>query len=333
MPIQKKIVMIVLLVFVVAFPFLANNEYYVQFGINMLMYAFFATAWNIIGGYGGQMAMGNGVYIGIGAYVSTVLYVYENVSPWIGMIIGGLVAAMLAFLLGLATFRLSGSYFSLSTVAMLHVMRMLLYSNSVILGYDTKGAVGLFIPWTGESFWNMQFLAKTPYYYIILVLLALALLISNWIKNSKMGYYLFAIKTNQEAASSLGVNVMGMKLRAGCIAAFLTAVGGTFFVQLIQLVDPTRVLGYDLSAQIMIYCVVGGLGTIWGPVAAAFVLSPLSDILRATLGASMSGLSLVVYGLLMMLIIYFIPNGIWEPIQKGIDKLLCVRKTRKEDGM
>ena len=319
MKVNKKLIWLAIaLLIAVALPLCVTNPYLLQYFINMLLFAYLATGWNVIGGYAGQMALGNGVYFGIGAYVSTVLFIYENLSPWVGMLVGGCVAALLALALGSMTFRLNGSYFSLSTVALLHVVRLLFLSNNEMFGYETRGAQGLYVPWRGESFANMQFTGKTEYYYIILALFVIGIVVSWWIKNSRMGYYLSAINTNQEAAGSLGVNVMGMKLKASCISAFMTAVGGTFYAQFIMLVDPSSVLGYDLSVQIMLYAAIGGRGTLLGPVLAAFLLAPLNDLLRAAFGTTVSGLSLVVYGLALMLIIYFIPQGMWPYLSEKI---------------
>ncbi|MCI8662339.1 MAG: branched-chain amino acid ABC transporter permease [Hungatella sp.] len=308
-------------VFSITLPMMVSNPYALQFFINMLLFAYLATGWNIIGGYAGQMALGNGVYFGIGAYVSTVLFVYENLSPWVGMVLGGGVAAFIALLMGRMTFCLSGSYFSLSTVAVLHVIRLFVLSSNRLFGYETRGAQGIYVPWRGQSFLNMQFEGKTEYYYIILAFFVIGLFISWWIKTSRMGYYLAAINTNQEATSSLGVNVMGMKLKASCISAFMTALGGSFYAQFIMMVDPSRVLGYDLSVQIMLYAAIGGRGTLAGPVIAAFLLAPLNDLLRAVFGTTVSGLSLVFYGLALMLIIYFIPQGIWPYVSEKLKEM------------
>lgn len=326
---KTLILLLILLAVFVVFPFTGVNQYYIQFVINMLMYAYFATSWNILGGYAGQMAMGNGVYVGIGAYITVVLYLYEGLTPWIGMLIGGLISAAIAYVFGRITFRLGGTYFALSTICLLHITRLLLYSNSVVFGYNTGGAVGLYIDWTGENFWGMQFTSKTPFYFILLVMLILGAFVSWKVKTSRLGYYLSAIKTDQTAASSLGVDVMACKLKAGCLSAFMLAVGGAVFVFILAVVDPTRVLGIALSQQILLYCVVGGLGTIAGPICAAFLLSPLNDILRATLGAQYSGLALVVYGLALMLIILFLPNGIWDPMKNFFASLYDKLTNRK----
>lgn len=316
MNIRQKILLAVFALCALLYPVFFRNGYVLQFGINILMYAMAAVAWNLIGGYAGQLALGNGVYFGIGAFTAVVLFVYEGVSPWIGMLIAGLIAGGISLILGSITFRLKGSYYALSTVALLFIIKMLFTSNTYILGYKTNGALGLTVPWTGENFLSMMFLDKTWYYYIIFGLLVITLLISNYINKSKMGYYLAAINTNPEAASSLGVNVIGVKLKAGFTSAFLTAVCGTFYAFVIQIVDPERVLGYDLSIQIMLYAIIGGMGTLWGPVLGAVILVPLNDLLRAQFGSSMSGLSTVIYGLALCLIIYFMPEGLWKPISQ-----------------
>lgn len=176
----------------------------------------------------------------------------------------------------------------------------------------------------------MQFLDKTWYYYIMFAFLVMAILVSRRISKSKMGYYLAALNTNPEAAGSLGVHVKGMKLKAGFISAFLTALGGTFYAMVIQVVDPSRVLGYDLSVQIMLYSVVGGRGTLWGPILAAAIMVPMNDLLRAYLGSSMAGLSLVIYGLMLCLIIFFMPEGLWKPVSNFLNRIFGDEKSSKE---
>lgn len=319
---KKRVIFFLIVGIFLLIPLGISNGYLLQFIINMCFFAYLAVSWNIIGGYAGQLALGNGVYLGIGAYVSTVLFLYNGISPWFGMLIGALIAGGLSLLLGSITFRLSGTYYALATVALLHVIRMIFLSNETMFGYRTNGALGLQVAWRGESFWNMQFLDKSWYYYIIIAFLALALFISAYIRKSKMGYYLSAISTNPEAASSLGVNVKGMKQTAGFISACLTAMGGTFYAQLILIVDPARMLGYDLSVQILVYAIIGGRDTLWGPVVAAFLLSPLSDYLRGSFGSSMAGLSIAIYAAILMLIVFYLPAGIWGKIEESIDKLL-----------
>ncbi|MCI8270061.1 MAG: branched-chain amino acid ABC transporter permease [Lachnospiraceae bacterium] len=294
-------------------PVLIHRSLVLQYLINMMIFAYLALAWNIIGGYAGQLALGNGVYLGIGAYVAAVLYTYEGISPWLGMLVAGLIAAILALLVGGITFRLEGSYFALATVAMLHIIRITFMSNEYILGYRTKGALSFNIKWNG-GLMNMQFEERSGYYWLFLGLLVVGLLISAGIKNSKMGYYLQAICTNPDASGSLGVNVMGMKLIANCISAFMVAVGGSMYAFYLSVVDPSSVLGYDMSIKILLFAIIGGRETLLGPVFAAFILAPLGNILRGIVGASVAGLAEVIYGLVLMAAIYFMPKGVWPSV-------------------
>lgn len=300
-------------------PVWVHRSLVLQYLINMMIFAYLALAWNIIGGYAGQLALGNGVYLGIGAYVAAVLYTYEGISPWVGMIVAGLIAATMALVVGGITFRLEGSYFALATVAMLHIIRITFMSNEYILGYRTKGALSFNIKWNG-GLMNMQFEERSGYYWLFLGLLVVGLLISAWIKNSKMGYYLQAICTNPDASGSLGINVMGMKLIANCISAFMVAVGGSMYAFYLSVVDPSSVLGYDMSIKILLFAIIGGRETLLGPVFAAFILAPLGNILRGIVGASVAGLAEVVYGLVLMAAIYFMPKGVWPSVIKRFRK-------------
>jgi branched-chain amino acid transport system permease protein len=178
---------------------------------------------------------------------------------------------------------------------------------------------------------DIQFMDKRAYYLIILVLLIIVTLVSWKIKNSKTGYYLAAINTNQNAASSLGVNVQRFKLKAMFISAFLTAIGGGFYASLIQFIDPERLLGYTLSVEIMTLAVVGGRGTLFGPIVGAFIMVPISEFLRSYLGTSLSGISNIMYGLILMSIVFFMPGGLATMFKKIGDKLFKSKKHSKEE--
>ena len=329
---KKLIPGLALLLIALALPVVLTSGYLIQTFIMVLLYAYWASSWNIIGGYGGQFSLGHAVYIGVGAYTSTVLFMYNNISPWIGMLVGGLIAGILSLIIGYPTFRLKGSYFTLSTVALLYVIRIIFTSEDTILGYNTMGAMGLKVPWMG-NFMDMQFMDKTPYYYIILGMLLIVVFISYKINKSKTGYYLAAINTNQDAANSLGVNVTYYKMKAQFISAFLTAVGGTFYAQLILFVDPSRLLGYDLSVEIVILAIIGGRGTLWGPVIGAILLVPINELLRSYLGAQLAGISIVIYGVIMMLIVYFMPEGLGKFFFRFTDWVFGERKSRLNKGV
>ena len=321
-----------LLIVLLLIPQFISDPLLLQYMINILIFAYFTSMWNIIGGYAGQMALGNGVFIGIGAYVSAVLFTYENVNPWIGMFIGGAVCALFALVIGSLTFRLSGSYFALGTVAMLHIIRLIFTSNKVILGYKTKGALSFVIPWRGGGLLNMQFNSNKEYFYLLLGLLVVGLLVSWYIKKSKMGYYLQALSTNPAAANSLGVNVMGMKLKANMISAFMMGLGGTFYAQFMNSMDPNRVLGYDMSVQVLLFSIIGGAGTLTGPVLAAVILVPFQDIIRGWVGSSVQGLAPMLYGVVLMLVVYFMPKGLWPTIVKIYKNRKFKKQEKSQEG-
>lgn len=306
---KKKILIPGILLLLVLLPIFISSGYIIQSLIMVLMYAYWASAWNIIGGYGGQLSIGHATYAGVGAYTTAILFSEYSLSPWIGMIVGGLIAGLLSMMISFPCFKLKGSYFTLSTVALAHVIRIIVLQEDKILGFQTNGAMGVKVPWYGNSFMNLQFMDKRGYYYIILAFLVAITLVSLKIKNSKMGYYLAAINTNQNAAASLGVNIQAYKLKAMFISAFATALGGAFYAMLILFIDPERLLGYNLSVEIMIFAIVGGRGTLFGPIIGAMIMVPISEFSRSYLGTSLSGVSNIIYGIVLMLVVYFLPGG------------------------
>ena len=253
-------ILVALLLAIALVPVFDDDPYFLQIFIMIMLFAYWGTTWNIISGFGGQMSLGHAAFAGIGAYTSTVLFINYHLSPWLGMFIGGLVAGGFGILIGYPCFKLRGTYFTLATIAFLNVIRILVLANQTVLGFDIRGAQGLSVPWRGDSLVNMEFLSKTPYYYLIFGLLLLVMLVSYYIKESKMGYYLAAIKTNQEAANSLGVDVTRYKLLAQFISVFFTAIGGTFYAQFILFIDPQRLFGADLSLEMAIIALIGGQG-------------------------------------------------------------------------
>lgn len=306
---MKKWIWLIPLAIGILFPVMFKSQYLLNVGALVLLFAFWATSWNIIGGYAGQMALGNGVYIGLGAYFTGALFKYNNISPWIGMLIAGLICGIIAVLIGFSVFKLKGTYFAISTTALLHVVRMVWQQEKMIFGWDMGGTAGFRIPWK-NGLLNMQFLDKAVYFYIVLGLLMLAMLFVAYIERSKTGYYLLAIRGNQEAAASMGVDVRGYKLRAQFMSTFLLAVGGGVYAMLIQFIEVTRVLGYEMSLQVVLYAVIGGRATVWGPTIAALFLYPLNEFVRNQWGSKLAGISPLIYGFLLMIVIYFLPGGL-----------------------
>lgn len=324
--------MVAFFAILLALPFVITSNYIIQAMIMLLLYAYWASSWNIIGGFAGQMSIGHSAFTGIGAYVSTVLFMQYGVSPWIGMLAGGLISGIFGVLIGYPTFKLKGVYYTLSTIALVNVLRLLVLSEETILGFKTGAALGLKVPWKGGRFIDMQFLEKRNYYFIILAFLMVILFVSSRVKNSKTGYYLAAITTNENAALSLGINVPYYKLKAQFISAFFTAIGGSFYAQLILFLDPTTIFGYDLSVELTVLAMIGGRGTVYGPLIGAFIMVPIKEITRSALGSKFAGLPLVIYGLALMLTVYFFPQGIDSISRKWSASKIRKRFVSKADG-
>lgn len=276
--------------------------------ITVLLYMYYASAWNIMGGYTGLFSLGSGMYIGLGAYLTACLYVYGGISPWIGIIISAIITGLFSMLLGYPTFKLQALYYSLATFALLQVALTIFKNYKTIAGIKLGAAEGFKIA-TADSPINMQFTTKLPYYYIILGLLVVILLVSYYISHNKDGFYFRAISANKDAAASLGVNVLGMKMRAQFISAFFLAVGGGFYCMFINYIDPSKLFGNDLSINVMIMCVVGGANTLWGPVIGAGLLYTINRIVTIY-ASSISGLANVVFGAILILVVLFMPGGL-----------------------
>jgi branched-chain amino acid transport system permease protein len=272
----------------------------------VLLYAVMGEAWNILGGYAGQVSLGNAVYFGVGAYTSSVLLVQWDVNPWLGMLIGGVLAILCGLIIGIPTFRLRGHYFVTASIVIAEVIRVL-FTN-----WDLVGAArGLYVPIKQESFLNFQFhKSKIPYYYIILGLFFLVVLATRLVERGKWGYYFKAIRDDPEAAASLGVNVTAYKHVANAINAFFTALAGTFYAQYLLFLEPHTVFSISISVLVLLVPIVGGKGTLWGPILGAFVLMPLSEVTRIYLGGQGRALHLVIYGLLIMVIAIAEPRGL-----------------------
>lgn len=286
-------------------PMFITNMYYQHIFILIFLYAAVSGGWNIIGGYAGQLSLGHAAFFGIGAYTSALLYVNSGITPWLGMLAGGLLAATIAVILGYACFRLRGDYFALATIAFAEVTRII-----AVWARDlTGGSMGVLIPYTPD--WSvMIFEGKLAYYYIGLILLALVILVSTLIERSKFGFYLQAIREDEDAAEVLGISAYKYKLIAVAISAFITGVCGVYYAQYMLFVEPEGVLSLHLSIQMALIAVIGGIGTVWGPVVGAFLIIPLSELLRGWLGGAMTGLNFFIYGIILILVVTFMPNGL-----------------------
>lgn len=304
----KKLAPAVVLVLCLVLPLVLRSNYYMQVACNVLMYCYFASCWNIIGGLGGQFAMGNGLYIGVGAYCCAIA-ISEGGTPYTAIPFAILVSVVLSYLISSLCFRLSGTYFSLATVAFLYVARYIMVGTNYLFGFKTNAGMGMTIPWLGG--WKyLQFQNKTYYYYIFLAMLAIILFVTHRIMTTRMGTYLVAIRTNQGAAATIGIPVTRYKMYAQCISAAAMSLGGIMYACMIMQVDPYLVLGYDLSLQIMIFCVIGGKGTLWGPVIGAGTLVLFKEIVRVNLGTDFAQFAQVLFGVMLCVCILFASDGL-----------------------
>ena len=302
-------------------PLVISSPTYLQILILLFFYAYLTTAWNLVGGFAGVLPMGHAVFVGIGAYTSTILTLQYGISPWIGMIVGGLLASGVGVLIGRPTLRMRGAYFALCTIAFAEGVRVMIENIDTLGPIKLNGPRGLLIPLKGDSFWNYQFMHKAPYYYIILVMLILVLALTWIISKSKIGYYLAAGGDEPEAAEALGVNVAKYKLMSMALSCFLTALAGTFYAQLMLYFYPKGLLGLDLSFEIAFIALIGGRGMIAGPLVGALALRPLNEFTRIYLGDQLPGLHLVIFGLILILVMLFQPKGLTPSLAKIYDRL------------
>ena len=293
-------------VVLIAVPLVIKSAFAVDILIRILLFAFIGVAWNLIGGYAKQLSLGHAAFFGLGAYTSTILQIDFGISPWLGMIAGGVVAAIASLPIGWLCFRLRGPYFAIATIAAAQVL-MLIFLKFRDFAW---GAEGTTIPNLGNSPLMMQFEAKAAYYYVALGLLALGLAITYRIEKSWMGYYLVAIGEDEDAAEAVGVNAPRVKRDIYMISAFLTALAGTFYTQYIYFIDPNTAFNFSVSIEAALVSIVGGIGTLWGPVIGTVLLETTSTLLQSWLGSSIGGVQLTVYSLILMAVILWRPTGL-----------------------
>ncbi len=289
-----------------AYPFVLGSPNAINIGVLVLLYAALGTAWNILGGYAGQVSFGHAVFFGTGAYTSTLLLQHLGLTPWIGMLAGALVAAGLALAVGYPTFRLAGHYFAIATIVVGEIAHTLVRSSDVV-----GGARGLFLPILPTALINYQFQeTRLPYYFVALGLYVVSLAVTLLIERRRMGYYLRAIREDQAAARSVGVSVPRYKLAAGAVSAALTALCGTFYAQYVLFIDADSVFPLSLSILIALVAILGGAGRAYGPFLGACVLIPLSELTRNQFGGTGRGADLVIYGALIVLVSVAQPGGL-----------------------
>ncbi len=304
-PRRSLLVLAGLAVAAAAVAFTVQDKFYLHVLIMMLFYASISSAWNIVGGFAGQLSLGHAAFFGIGAYTSTLLFINFGISPWLGMLVGAGLATLVAGAIGYPSFRLRGPFFTLVTIAFAEVLRLLtLYAHDL-----TKGSIGISVPFRPAA-GNFIFRQLSAYALLGTGFLVITVLVALWIQHSRLGYYLAAIREDEDAAQALGISAARYKLLAVLLSAFFTALGGTFYAQYIFYIEPFQTFSLDFSVLLAMMAIIGGLGTVWGPVAGAFLVTPLQEILQARLGGEFQGLHLVIYGTVLIVVVILLPQGI-----------------------
>ena len=291
------------------------GSYAITLFIFIFFYAFLGQAWNVVGGYAGQLSAGHAAFVGVGAYTSAVLSMQVGLTPWVGMFVGGAVSAALGAVIGYLGFRfgLRGFYFVLLTVAFAEICRVVALNTDAV-----GGALGLYITFTGNPR-QFQFQDNRAYYYVALAMMLLATGVAAWIERHRFGAYLAAIRDDEAASEALGVDAFKCKMLAMTISSFLTGLGGTFYAFYLFSLQPNAVFGIPLSVEIIIRPIVGGAGTLLGPILGSFILSPLAELSRAYLqGSGWSGAHLILYGVLLVAVVLFLPQGAYPYLARRL---------------
>lgn len=291
--------------------------------VRVLIFALMALGWNLMSGFGGMFSFGHAAYFGIGAYADVYLLVNHDISPWIGMIVGAALAGAVAALIGFLAFRykVRGAYFALATFAFAEILRVLAANTGLV-----NGTVGYRVPLLPEeSWWMFQFDAGAPeYYWTGLGLVVLAVLVTLLYLRSRSGRFTVAIRDDEDAAQSLGIAVMRYKLTTMALSGAITAVAGSFYAQYYLFVDPEIAFGSQQSIQAILPAVVGGVGTVWGPLIGAVILGPLSDVTATLLRTppeflsflqGRSGLDVMLYAVLLIVIVLALPKGLYGTVR------------------
>jgi branched-chain amino acid transport system permease protein len=291
----------------VLYPVILPGAFYRDIGVTFLLAAISASAWNIVGGYAGQVSVGHSMFFGLGAYMPLLVYTLWGWPPIAGIPIGIALATGLAVLIGMPTFRLTGHYFSMATIAVAELIRI--FTGT----WDLVGAaIGLQGPAVARGWWDLTFRGELPYYYIFLAVLGVLLATTAAIERRRFGFYLRAIKASERAARSLGVPVRQTKMQALALSAAFTSVAGSLYVIKTGFIDPDSAFGILISVQMLIVAALGGAGTLLGPLFGALILIPLQTATNSWFGGGGSGLTYILYGGIIVLIARFEPGGLFE---------------------
>ncbi len=307
-----------LLSLLVLVPALSESAFLIHIFVTICVFAALSTAWNIVGGYAGQLSLGHMMFYGIGAYTTSLLVTHFGLTPWIGMWIGAVLAALVGAAVGYPCFRLRGPFFSLSSIAFLEVIRLL----SIHFVGLTGGSAGLIVPLKLGWAW-MVFSEKVNYLYIAFSLLLLCLGVSLAIRQSRLGFYLTAVREREDAALAAGINNSQVKLKAVVVSAMLTALIGAFHAMYLTFLEPATMFSLGTSIEVAMFSLIGGLGTVAGPLLGTVLVVPLAELARGWLGASASGLHGVVYGTVLVLITLTLPAGLVGTFGPKVSRMIA----------
>ncbi len=288
-----------------AIPFAIQSPFVYHLAVLLCIFGALATAWNIVGGYAGQLSLGHAVFYGIGSYAATLLVINFGISPWIGMFVGAAISIVAAAVIAYPTLRLRGPFFSLATIAFLEVCRLLTVHEEAWTG----GSAGLNLPLNIGLKW-MVFREKSAYLLIAFGFLLVTLWAAWLIRRSRFGFYLIAVREREDAARAVGVNAVRAKLAAAVVSAALTSMIGSFHAMYLTFIDPSAAFSLELSIQIAMFALIGGLGSVAGPLAGTVLVLPVAELARGWLSAFGNGTHGFVYGVILVLVVLFIPRGL-----------------------
>jgi branched-chain amino acid transport system permease protein len=302
-----KLPVVLLAAALLFYPLILSGPFYLDVGVTFLLAAISASAWNIVGGYAGQVSVGHSMFFGLGAYAPLLFFTLFGWPPIAGIPFGIALSVALAIAIGSPTFRLTGHYFSMATIAVAELIRIFFGT------WDLVGAaIGLQGPAVARSVWDLTFRSELPYYYIFLGVLALLLIVTAAVERRRFGYRLRAIKSGERAARSLGVPVQQTKLQALMLSAAFTSVAGSLYSIKTGFIDPESGFGILISVQMVIVAALGGAGTLFGPLVGALVLIPLQTATNTWFGGGGTGLTYILYGGIIIVIARFEPGGLFD---------------------
>ena len=317
---KRQYLLAALLAVVCAVPWtISENGYMLRVLTLMLLFAAMAQAWNIVGGLANQISLGHAAFFGLGAYTSTILLIRFGLSPWLGIAAGMVVAGAAGALLSLPTMRLKGHYFALATLAFAEVLRSIGNTWTSVTG----GPVGISVPLVPDAgIALMQFSSARPYFYVMLAALLVCTAVYWKISNSRLGYALRAVKANVDSAEVIGINTSRTKMLAAIISAALMGGCGVLYAQFNFFFDPDSVFSLvSISVRVALICIIGGIGTVAGPIIGACFLLPLEEVFNATLSGVGAGVSQLAFGLILIIIILLEPRGLQALYQRLVKKL------------